>query len=83
MAEISTLPFNFPSATQHTKALWTLYMEGYLDKTMDDNKVKTLFIAGDAGSGLLMYKKKVTSLSDIKGMKLHCVPGRQVDIADR
>ena len=82
MAEISTLPFNFPSATQHTKALWVLYNKGYLDKTMDDDKVKTLFIAGDSGSGLLTYSKKVTSLADIKGMKLHCVPGRQVDIAE-
>jgi TRAP-type C4-dicarboxylate transport system substrate-binding protein len=82
MAEISTLPFNFPSATLHTKALWTLYKEGYLDKTMDDEKVKTLFIAGDAGSGLLMYKKQVTTLSDIQGLKLHCVPGRQVAIAE-
>ena len=82
MAEISTLPFNFPSAIQHTKALWVLYKKGYLDKTMDDEKVKTLIIAGDAGSGLLTYNKKVTSLADIKGMKLHCVPGRQVDITE-
>jgi TRAP-type C4-dicarboxylate transport system substrate-binding protein len=82
MAEISTLPFNFPSATKHTKALWALYKKGYLDKTMDDEKVKTLFIAGDAGSGLLTYKKKVTTLADVRGLKLHCVPGRQVDIAE-
>lgn len=82
MAEISTLPFNFPSATLHTKALWTLYKKGYLDKTMDDKKVKTLFIAGDAGSGLLTYKKRVTTLADVRGLKLHCVPGRQVAIAE-
>ena len=82
MAEISTLPFNFPSATLHTKALWALYKKGYLDKTMDDEKAKTLFIAGDAGSGLLTYKKRVTTLADVRGLKLHCVPGRQVAIAE-
>lgn len=82
MAEISTLPFNFPSATLHTKALWELYKKGYLDKTMDDEKVKTLFLAGDAGSGLLTYEKPVTTLADIQGLKLHCVPGRQVAMAE-
>jgi len=82
MAEISTLPFNFPTAISHTKAVWELYKKGYLDETMDDDKVKTLFIAGDAGSGLLMYDTKVTTLADIEGAKLHCVPGRQVDIAE-
>lgn len=82
MAEISTLPFNFPSATLHTKAIWALYKKGYLDETMDDKKVKTLFIAGDAGSGLLTYEKPVTTLADVRGLKLHCVPGRQVAIAE-
>ncbi len=82
MASISTLPFTFPTATIHTKAIQELYRKGYLDKAMDDDKVKTLFIAGDAGSGFLTYKKPVRTVADAKGLKLHCVPGMQMALAE-
>jgi TRAP-type C4-dicarboxylate transport system substrate-binding protein len=82
MDSISTLPFTVPTAMIHTKAIWELYKKGYLDKAMDDEKVKTLFIAGDAGSGFLTYKKPVRILADAKGLKLHCVPGMQMALAE-
>ena len=82
MEEISTLPFKFPSSVIHTKALWELYKKGYLDKTMDDSKVKTLFLAGSTGSGFLTYKKPVRNLADTKGLKLHCIPGQEVTVAE-
>lgn len=81
MGSVSTLPFVFPSATTHTKALWELYKNGYLDREMDQ-RVKTLFIAGDQGSGLEMYDDPVRNLDDIRGKKLHCVPGMQVKVAE-
>jgi TRAP-type C4-dicarboxylate transport system substrate-binding protein len=82
MDSISTLPFTFPTATIHTKAIWELYKKGYLDKAMDDEKVKTLFIAGDKGSILLTSKKPVRTLADAKGLKLHCVPGMHMTLAE-
>uniref|UniRef100_A0A7C2K1Q6 TRAP transporter substrate-binding protein n=1 Tax=candidate division WOR-3 bacterium TaxID=2052148 RepID=A0A7C2K1Q6_UNCW3 len=82
MASISTLPFVFPTAEIHTKALLELKKKGLLDKALDDDKIKLLFIAGDAGSALLTYKKPVRKLSDAKGLKLHIVPGLQVALAE-
>jgi TRAP-type C4-dicarboxylate transport system substrate-binding protein len=82
MASISTLPFTFPTAEMHTRALLELRKKGLIDKELDDEKIKLLFIAGDAGSVLLTYKKPVRKLSDAKGLKLHIVPGLQAALAE-
>lgn len=82
MASISTLPFTFPTAEIHTKALLVLRKQGLLDRALDDEKVKLLFIAGDAGSALLTYKKPVRTLADAKGLKFHIVPGMQMQLAE-
>lgn len=81
MASLSTLPWNFPNSKTHTRVLLELYKRGFLDKQLNDEKIKTLFIAGDMSSALLMYKKPVQTINDIKGAKLHCVPGMQQEIA--
>lgn len=79
LSSISSLPFLFPNSKVHTDALLKLKQLGLIDKQLDDDKIKLLFIAGSVPSALLTYKKPVVKLEDVKGMKLHAVPGMEVE----
>jgi TRAP-type C4-dicarboxylate transport system substrate-binding protein len=79
MASISTLPFSFPSAVNHTAAQWALWEAEYLDARLYD-EMKVLWISGDQGSGLIMKSKNVTAPADLVGETLHVVPGMQQTI---
>lgn len=77
LSSVSTLPFIFPNSKVHTEALLRLRQAGLLDRQLDDEKVKLLFISGSVASALLTYTKPVTKIEDVAGMKLHAVPGME------
>ncbi|MCR4420057.1 MAG: TRAP transporter substrate-binding protein [Clostridia bacterium] len=78
MAEIASLPFHFPSAEIATKTAFELYQKGLLDKAFDEN-VKVLFLIGGMGNPLFTVKKPVTTLADMKGLKVRTSGGAYND----
>lgn len=68
-AEIVGLPFVFPTAEISTKAMTEFNKRGYLDKAFE--KVKVLHFLSATGDIIYTSKKSVTTLADLKGLKLH------------
>ena len=68
-AEIVGLPFVFPTAETSTRAMTEFNKRGYLDKAFE--KVKVLHFLSATGDIIYTSKKSVTTLADLKGLKLH------------
>lgn len=68
MMEIIELPFVIPKAVFSTEALSRLYDKGLLDKKLDEVVVVN-FVSGQ-GDPLFTKDKPVTTLQDVKGMKI-------------
>jgi TRAP-type C4-dicarboxylate transport system substrate-binding protein len=68
LSEVIDLPLGYTSGLQATR-LANAYFEKFKPKEFDD--VKILYLHAH-GPGLLMTKKPVKKLEDIKGMKIRC-----------
>jgi len=69
LSEILSLHWNIPSAQIGTKALLEFAKKGYLDEDFADMEILTL--NAWTGSVLFTVDKPVTTLEDVKGLKLH------------
>jgi TRAP-type C4-dicarboxylate transport system substrate-binding protein len=76
LSEVGTLPFVVPTAEIASKAFNQVYRAGLLDKKFYEG-TKTLFVCGDQGSNLRTVNKPVTTLADIKGVKI-MIPGGMI-----
>ena len=68
MMEIVELPYIIPKAVIATEALTELYEKGFLDKKLEEVVVVN-FVSGQ-GDPLFTRDKAVTTLEDVKGMKI-------------
>jgi TRAP-type C4-dicarboxylate transport system substrate-binding protein len=68
VTETMMLPLNIPDYSSGSKAYWSLYKNGYLDKELADVVVLNLW----AGEGSVLYTTKdpLNSLSDLQGKKI-------------
>lgn len=68
-AQIVGLPFVFPTAEIGSKALNAYLNKGYVDK--EHENVKVLFAYTVAADSIFTRNKGITSMNDIKGLKIH------------
>jgi len=81
MSNVVALPFRQVRCDTATKALHEVWKEGYFDAEYAD--VKILFLNTTASSDDLISTKPVSSLADLKGMKVGTGGGARITLAER
>lgn len=77
-SSVMELPLMYETASAGTRAMWTLFKEGLIDKDYESVKVLGLYVLPPYG--IFTSGRKVESLRDLRGMRVRS-PGPTVGLA--